>query len=253
MKLLVLILFAVLSLNPVLAQSRVKMLEVGWDENPPMQMSSGERLRGIDVEIATEVIQGAGYRPKFVKLPWARQLKLIESGRLDVAMGASITEDRKPFAVWTAAYRIESTSLFKLESTPSSPSSLAELLGGRSLIGVMRGSEFPGEFERLQRDTRFQELLVTTTSNQNSLDMLRLRRFPYVIEDKVVFSYLAQSQRGEPVVEALQLAAGEVHFMLGNATLKKYPGVLEALNASLKRLKASKGIERIFAHYGLKP
>ena len=218
-----------------------------------MQMLAGERVRGIDVEIATEVIQGAGYRPKFVRMPWARQLKLIESGGLDVAMGASMTDDRKSYAVWSAPYRMESTSLFKLTSTLSSPASLSELLGGKALIGVMRGSEFPGEFERLQTDARFQALLTTTTSNQNSLDMLRLRRFPYVIEDKVIFSYLAQSQKGEPVVEALQLAAGDVHFMLSKETLKKYPGVLEALNASLQRLKSSKGIERIYSNYGLKP
>ncbi len=237
----------------VCAESIPKTLLVGWDDYPPMQMMGQGKLRGIDVDIATEVLKGAGFLPKFVKLPWSRQLKQIENGTLDIALSASISEDRKRYAVWTEAYRLESVSLLKLVSTPGTPASLTSLLGGKALIGLIRGSEYGDEFETLQSDPRFQELFTATTSNQNSMDMLRAKRFPYVMENHVTFFYLAQSQSGERVIEALRISNKKVHLMLGMQTLKKYPEVVKALNASLKRLKDAKGIERIYAKYGLKP
>lgn len=242
-----------LGVGQAFAKAEAKTLTIGWDDYPPMQMQEDGQLAGIDIEIVAAVVQGAGYRPEFIKLPWARQMSDLKSGLLDIAMSASVTKERQPFVAWTLPYRTEKTSLFKLASHPGNPASLEELLGGKALVGMMRGSDYSGAIGKLQVDPRFQKLIAPTSSNQNSLNMLRARRFPYVLEDEVTFLYMAQSQKGEPVVEALRLAESDVHFMLSKRTLEKYPGILAALDASLNRLKASGGIERVFSSYGLKP
>jgi polar amino acid transport system substrate-binding protein len=218
-----------------------------------MQMMVDGAVRGIDVEILSAVMEGAGLRPVFVKIPWARQLKLLEQGELDIAMSASVSDDRKAYADWTQTYRSEKSGLMKLASNSAAPKSLTELLGSKAKVGLIRGSEFGGEMAKLQADPRFNDLIVSTTSNQNNLDMLRKGRFPYVLEDQTTFLYLAQSQPGERVVEVLRISSDDVRFMVSKGTLKKHPELLQALDASLKKLKASKGIERIFARYGLKP
>jgi polar amino acid transport system substrate-binding protein len=235
------------------ANAQTRELTVGWEDNPPLQMSVQGTQMGIDMDIARAMVEGAGLKIRFEKLPWARQLVLLQSGGLDIAMSASMTDDRKPYALWTTAYRSERTSLFALASKTIKVKNLSQLLGGPARIGIMRGSSFPGEFETLKDNSQFKALLYPTISNASSLAMLRAKRLDYVIEDQLTFSYLAQIEPGEKVAEASLLSSEDVYFMLSKKSLAKDPELLQKLNLVIDRMKKTGEIGRIFKRYNVKP
>jgi polar amino acid transport system substrate-binding protein len=228
-------------------------LTVGWEDNPPIQMRTDGDRQGIDMDIVRAMTEHAGYQIRFVKLPWARQLIMLESGELDIAQSASVTEERRRYAVWTEPYRIEKVTLFALDKGPTSIKSLRDLLGKSVQIGYMRGSEFGGDFQALKDHPQLKTSLKALTSNQSALEMLRAGRLDYVIEEQLTFAYMAANQPGPTLAKLSNIDTGKISFMLSKKALERDPKLLDKLNSALQTLKKKRMVDAAFAKYGLKP
>ena len=243
---------AVLLVASLVAGAQPKTLSVGWEEYPPIQISDTGDTQGIDIEIVRALLKTAGYAIIFQKLPWQRQLMRLEHGDLDIAIAASITEDRKPYAEWTDTYRIEQTVLWGLDSGAPRVKNLRSLLGAKSRIGYLRGSTFPGEFAELVKNPQFEKLLYPVNGIKQALGMMRAGRLEYVIEDMSTFNYLLANSPGRQVVGILNINADDLHFMVSKKTIEKDPTLISKLNAALAQLIKSKEIESILVKYGSK-
>ena len=227
-------------------------VRVGWDDYPPYQISDKGTQRGIDVDIISAVLEAQGHRVRFLKLPWARQLKMLESGELDIVMSASKSPERERFARWSEAYRSERAALIGLAGKVMTVPSLASVIetpGTR--IAVIRDSSYPGEFERLLKDEDFKARLDFTATARNSLLMLGAGRVTYVIDDPVTAQYLTREVKGPPVAMALEIMSDESFFMLSQRTLARRPNLLGDLNQALARLKRDGHIKTIFRRYDI--
>ena len=232
------------------ALAQTKAISVGWDDYPPYQMGPEVRRPGIDLEVARGALQAAGYQVQFIKLPWARQLKMLESGALDIALSASVSAERAEYAAWTIPYRPESAALMALQSNTAQVAALKDLVGHKVRIGLIRDTTYPGEYENLLDDPRFRQLLEFTNINLQNLEKLRAGRIDYLIDDPATIHYLAQANAGAPVRVVLEIMNEGAHLMLSKRTLLREPRLLERLNTALAALKKSGALQKIFKSYG---
>ena len=154
-----------LPLAPLLASEALPVLRVGWDEYAPYQTAprhAGGEPGGLDVERLRHWLKAAGQPPpRWLQMPFPRQLLALQTGELDAMLDASQVPEREPFAVWTQPYRAERVDLMALAShSLPPPTSLAALRGQRLRIALVRGSRYPGEFANLVDDPGFAALLV---------------------------------------------------------------------------------------------
>lgn len=83
---------------PVLAGAACEKT-LRWDDDPPFSMQTADgAVVGIDVEINRAALARLGCQIKLRKLPWARALKELELGRLDILPGAFRRPDREVYA-----------------------------------------------------------------------------------------------------------------------------------------------------------
>ncbi len=74
-----------------------KELINGWGgEWVPFIMGTADNPSGLDMDILDAVIAKAGckWRNTEREVPWARHLKLVEAGKIDLATAASWTQER---------------------------------------------------------------------------------------------------------------------------------------------------------------
>ena len=62
---------------------------VRWSDDPPYsyKLPTGE-ISGFSVDLLRAVLKGMNCEARFVELPWARALRELEQGRLDILPGA---------------------------------------------------------------------------------------------------------------------------------------------------------------------
>jgi len=236
---------------PASAQDRP--LRVGWEEFPPIQISDTGDRPGIDIELVRLLLKDAGYAIQLRKMPWNRVLVQMEHGDLDIALAASVTDERRSYAEWTDSYRTERTVLWGLTGGAPKVDNLRSLLGTKVRIGYLRGSVFSGEFEELAKDRQFQSLLVPVNAMKPALAMLRAGRLEYILEDLSTFANLLARSPGAPVEQVATINLDKLHFMVSKKTIERDPEIVTRLNAALGRLKKARAIERVLMKYGVPP
>ncbi|MCX7126957.1 transporter substrate-binding domain-containing protein [Aeromonas sp.] len=123
-------------------------LTVAWSHWPPFsQIDDKGQLDGLDVSLTRQILQRAGFTPKFRELPWARALHMVEHSQLDVAMAALPLPERQSYARFSAPYRQSAYVLLSNNPIPGHQDrwdkldNLAALCNEKGLkIGKLRGT-----------------------------------------------------------------------------------------------------------------
>lgn len=123
-------------------------LTVAWSLWPPFsQIDDKGQLDGLDVSLTRQILQRAGFTPKFRELPWARALHMVEHDQLDVAMAALPLPERQSYARFSAPYRQSAYVLLSNDPIPghqdrwATLDNLAALCNEKGLkIGKLRGT-----------------------------------------------------------------------------------------------------------------
>lgn len=219
-------------------------LRVAWDDYPPFQMAGkpGHKAvtgpQGLDIDLCSAVLQAAGMQPDWQHMPWARQLLALQDGSLELMLNASISEERKAFALWTLPYRSEEAALVALRPPDPQVKGLRDLLGTRARIGVIRGATYPGEMDMLLREPAFQRLLTPVRHMAQGMQMLRQGRLDYLIDEPPVLNHLAQ-QTGTPALHHVHwVYRGASRLMLAKRSEAAYPGLLAALDQAILHLRS---------------
>ena len=85
------------SLGPAWAQAPRRLLLVNAPY-PPFVMEAGDpEGEGMDVEIARQALEPAGYELGLQLFPWRRALAMLEQGAADLTTTLSLSGDRQRF------------------------------------------------------------------------------------------------------------------------------------------------------------
>src|ERR1700741_3194460 len=93
-----------------------KTFTVAVGPYPPYVYRDAHRQwTGIDIEMARAIFREAGCTLAYAEsMPALRYMVLFKQGKIDLMLGASDTEDRRQYAVFSTPYRFEDVALFAL-------------------------------------------------------------------------------------------------------------------------------------------
>ncbi|MCP5162863.1 MAG: amino acid ABC transporter substrate-binding protein [Hahellaceae bacterium] len=242
------LLFQIATANP----SCPKPLTAGWDIWPPYQFRDElGRLTGLDIDIINSIAASIGCEVRFVDMPWKRQVEEIKSGRLDLAAGASLTEERQHFAYYSQAYRQESMAVFVLKDRrPLYPySKLEDLIGQPFRLGVTLGYYYGENFERLVARYDFSNQLESVPNDQlNYYKLLRSRIDGLLADPFTVASQLKQLQLNPMLAQSLfQLYSNDVHIIFSKASV--HTQLVSEFNHGLQTIQGNGLYSSILQHY----
>jgi len=126
---------------------------------PPffMQDTNG-KLTGLAIELAEALLYEAGCTPVYVPLPFARSLKYLESGQLNLMLNLSITEERKAYIKYIGPQLDETVVIVILKGSNYKINSLDDLKKFPKPIGVERGKVYGKTFDlKREKDYSFRE------------------------------------------------------------------------------------------------
>jgi len=239
--------------SPLILADCNKELVNGWGGDwEPFLTGTYDKPGGLDIEILDAVISASGCRWKNTALviPWARHLGLIKLGRLDIATGASWTEERDAYAYFTKPYRSEYVALFvrknDLEKYASFP--LHTLFSKLNGIGVEQGNSYGKDVDTLLKSIG--EQAQTVNNNDQNIQKLLGKRIDAYLGFLPYDAMLIKKMEREDKIEMLPLSVvktGNIHFMLSKTANSE--AIFQALESGLAEIKKNGSYKRIIKKY----
>lgn len=176
-------LLALLAAN--VAQACVR--KVRWEMQPPygVLLLSGER-GGYYADVVTEALARLGCTTVLVELPWARGLRELEHGRIDLMPGMLENADRRRYARFSRRINLSPNLLF-LSANASRRVRLERLADLRNTdlkVAIEPGAYYSSAYATLLSDPRFVARLHSVADRERAWRMLAAGRVDGVISDQ---------------------------------------------------------------------
>ncbi len=232
---------------------------IGWDAREPYHFIDRhghyEVLGGIDIELMRLIAADAGLKMRFVRTGWSDNLGGLQSGELDVALGAFMENQRASYAWFTDSYRSEKQMLFfsRDDHPHFAPSSVAELLqmveAEQFRLGIVSGFYYGPVLTPALQEKRLARLIVKANAET---------QLPGLLIDGDADGFIADRLVGVAAVERaglstriqeypLVLHEAAVHAMIS----RKNHDVQDVnrFNESLARLKNDGRYQEVVRHH----
>lgn len=226
------------------------MLSACAGQSPPfVSMTNGVGTQGFSVELLGKVAVGLGRTARIQELPWARCLRDVEAGRIDVAVDAYDDVARRTKFVYSMPYYSLTPQVFYIPGATEggAPVSSAQALQKLRGCGV---HEYTYEHYGL----RTPQMDRNAKTNHQALRKLLAGRCDYAVEE---LEYIIGGRQtvadwpDESTIRSYRPAwaqAPQLHFLIG----KKRPdaGTLAArLDAEIVALESSGWLKQLRQQY----
>jgi polar amino acid transport system substrate-binding protein len=227
-------------------------LSVGWDLWYPYQFRNDKQeLVGLDLDIFNAVMKEAKLEVNYTELPWKRHLNYISTGEMDLAMGASLTEDRRKYAYFTHPYRLETVRLFvKKGMAQKMPlSSLEDLIGSKYMIGVEGGYYYGKQYQHLINRSEFQSHINEVIDIEENVELAIKGHLDGFLVDPITLKVFIDKYKihDEFEVHPMQIYQDDIHIMISKKS--KHPNLLPLLNRAIDTLHENGELDRIMARW----
>ena len=161
---------------------------VRWAEDPPFDMRDADgRLSGITADLMRETLRRMDCTARFVELPWARGLRNLEKGSLDILSGALPTAERARFAYFSVPIIRSPNVLFVSRAAAAKYRlrSLRDLIGTDFRLGAQIDVVYSQEYQALLQEPAFRERVVMVSSREGAWNMIKAGRLDGLIADEI--------------------------------------------------------------------
>lgn len=216
-------------------------MTVRWyDDAPYFEQAADGSVSGFTAAVTTEALRRSGCQAVFVKMPFARALVELESGRLDVLPDALRTPDRHRFAHFSKPVpglpnvlfmSTEAAQKYKLQK-------LDDLIGTDFRLGVQIGVSYGGNFDAVASRREFRARTSSVTERRNAWKMIAMGRLDGMVADlasgTVELRQLGLADQvlaSKVVVSAEQPAYAFSKRSVGQAFIQRFNKSLDAMAA----------------------
>lgn len=210
---------------------------------------------GLDVELSELIFKEAGFNIQFIHYPWSRIIHLIELGKLDVALSAGESEERRKFALFSKqTLRQGQNLLFTLKDNAERFQGLERLSQLEPLqqrIAVYRGARYSPEYFRLLNEPWFSNNLVVLDSTTRTLESLVRGRSDALIGSE--YGVLANAKMmgvTDQIIGIFPLMTeleAQTHIMYSKETVPmKW---VDQIDAAMFRLKESGKYQKVISDF----
>ncbi len=218
---------------------------------PPHLIQQQQQWTGLSVELMQRLALELNCELVFINSPWLRALQMSAQGELDVLSHLSVSNERRVQFAFIGPHHIESIYLVGDPGEISAPASLQQLADGVDLgsIATLHGAYYGEEFSRLSQQPTFARQLVSISSIQDKLALLRAKRVKAILEDVSVLHYWQQhhypdAERYQPLLKVYE---SPVYFGFSKASLKE--SQLKQIAEAWQRLYQQGELNAIYQKY----
>ncbi len=227
-------------------------LVVGWDPWEPYQYQDlGGELRGLDIELIREITARIGCKTRFLASDWASLLDMLKKGDVNMLPGATRTEGRAEFAMFSDPYRDETFVLFVRagEKGRFKADNLGDLLERGFRVGVVSQYLYGEEVTALQDSAEYEDLFVSVPISELNFSNLINFEADGFLEDPFVAAAVIRKKGLAEEVEAHPIAVKtrEVRLMFAKASVE--PSLVDAINVALQEQKSDGSYAALLEKY----
>lgn len=228
-------------------------LKVGWEPYAPYTYADDNgRVTGADIEIISAAADQAGCALEFRQLPWARILREIETGTLDVSTSTSLTPERSEWAWFSQSYRQTDMAVYvrKGETGRYRLESLEQIPAQQFRLGVIVDYFYGEDIDRLITDPSFTPWVDGATDYRTSIVKLINGRIDgYLVEDVTVMAAEldAVGLSGQVERYPLPVPGEKLHFMFSKISVDKL--TVDKVNAALSAMRSDGRLQAIIDLY----
>jgi len=164
---------------------------------PPYYFEEQGQAKGIDIEIAESIFSQSNYCLRYIKMPSSsRALAELEKGNIDFLYGASFSQERAEYAIFSTAYRYETIRTFwnKDKLPENRISSLTGLFTEKLRAATNRGSYIGGQGKALTQKEN-QAYISHVPTIERRMKMLAFKRVDFTIEDEIAGLFYLQKNK----------------------------------------------------------
>lgn len=211
---------------------------------PPFRIEQATGLAGIDVELLKALSTSLGLRLRLSRAPWARCLKMLETGAADAMIGLAKSADRENYINYVpTSYYACSPRFYTLADMGRHVASYGDLEGLR--VGYVAQSSY---FEQFDSDTTLNKYSVPT--ERQLLDLLLSRRVDVMVGTDCQVDYeLAEAGLLSRVVVSPYRPDFQTRLYLGISKKSRFAPRIALFDSAIRDLLANGTIKRIRASY----
>lgn len=225
---------------------------LGFDAWEPYQYADvGDRVAGLDIELVEAVVKGMGCQLTFQQGTWVDLLMALKQGEVDILLGASKTEAREQFALFSDAYRMEEFSLYirKSDDVRTEYQTLREFVQNDGRIGIVEDYIYGPDVSMLLDDTDTSRYFVNAIMGELNVARLMDGDIDGYLEDSFVGASLLRRKAlsNYIVAHGITIQTGNAYVMFSQKSIS-----LEQLgdfNAQLAKVKSGKIYQSILNKY----
>ncbi len=228
-------------------------LLVGWSSWHPFSFrDEQQQLQGLDIDLLEAIFNRAGFHANYSEMPWARVLRELEFGTIQLTMSANQTAERDLYARFTLPYRNEETVLLIRRQDKGrwqEITQLSDLLSRPDFtIGLLRDFDYGTDFRTFMQSPQMQQRLLVRLKMEPLIKLLLAGRIQGVVMDPMGLQQL--NLAGLPLDQLttlLDIQQTPVHLMLSRRTTT--PQQLQRLDEAIRALLQSPEYGQILARY----
>ncbi|MGL6573820.1 substrate-binding periplasmic protein [Aeromonas hydrophila] len=228
-------------------------LLVGWSSWHPFSFrDEQQQLQGLDIDLLEAIFNRAGFHANYSEMPWARVLRELEFGTIQLTMSANQTAERGLYARFTLPYRNEETVLLIRRQDKGRWQEIIQLSDLLSrpdfTIGLLRDFDYGTDFRTFMQSPQMQQRLLVRLKMEPLIKLLLAGRIQGVVMDPMGLQQL--NLAGIPLDQLttlLDIQQTPVHLMLSRRTTT--PQQLQRLDEAIQALLQSPEYGQILARY----
>lgn len=222
-------------------------LIAGASDYRPYQKVEGKDVTGMDFEVLEAVLGKLGCSLETQALPWARHLKGVQDGTVDIASPVSKNAEREAFATFSSPYVDAQEVLFVAPGKEADYDSLAAFFESGGKLGTIREYAYGGDFASLQ--AQYGGQIEETDSLESNLKKLAAGRVDATLGEVFVVSEEIKRLGLTDKVVATQtvISSDPSYYMFSKASVPE--DFVAAFSAEMEKMKESGEFDGITAKY----
>jgi len=190
---------------------------------------------GLNVRLLQALANTVGCQISFVKSPWARSLRLLQQGELDVVSQLSFNTDRAKDIAFIGPHLTERLWLIADPTQVPPVQQLADLAHWPldKMVALLNGGYFGEQLQLLRTDRLQRRRFYPIVSNQDKLALLNSGRVQAVLEEELAWQYRLQQQPSR-YQQLLLVHQAPVYFGFSRASVP--PELLKRLAVAWQQL-----------------
>jgi len=211
---------------------------------------------GKDIELIKAVFRRTPFKYRIVSMPWARVIKEIKAGAIDMTLAATALPERRKYALFTKHnFRYSHHMLFvhknKLDLFDS-VKVLADLTEVNVVIGALRGAIFYESYPTLLQNKKFARRIVYISHDQDMSSFVLKGRVDGYIESETEGKHylLSQPEFSKNIIPLFRITTDEqAGSKLMFSKERVSPTQVEIFDTVLKELHESGEYEKIWKSF----